>query len=355
MRPLPLLLLLLTSMLLVGSGCGKPGAGGGWGDRVVPVVAATAQEQPVEDTIAAVGTLEANESIEVKSEVDGTIASIEFEEGQRVVAGQVLVTFDQAKWRAALSEAQANLRMAETTKQRYAALLQTKAVSRQEVDQANAAWAANQALVERLTAELEEATITAPFDGLAGARLLSVGQFIPRGTAITTLIDPDPMKLAFTVPERLLGTVQTGQPVTLTVAAYPDTALLGAVYFIDPEVDPDTRTVLLKATVPNADGRLRQGMFAHAELVMGVHRRAVVIPETALLYQGDLVFVYAIDPEQTVRMQPVKIGRRLADAVEVREGLRAGDRVVTEGHQKLHPGAKVAPQPPAVASAPNPV
>jgi membrane fusion protein (multidrug efflux system) len=315
------------------------------------VVAATAQEQALEATIPSIGTLEADERVDVKSEIDGTIASIEFEEGQRVAAGQVLVRFDQAKLRASLAEAQANLQLAETTRQRYATLLQAKAVSQQEADQASAAWAANQALVERLTAELEEATIAAPFAGVTGARLLSVGQFIPRGTTITTLIDPDPMKLEFRLPERFLGQVRSGQPVKLETAAYPDVSWTGEVYFIDPQIDEPTRTVLVKAAVPNPDGRLRRGMFAQATLVLHVREDAVVIPETAVLHQGDLTFVYAIDVEQTAQMRPVKIGQRLADSVEVVEGLQAGEQVVAEGHQKLHPGAKVAPREPAPAAA----
>ena len=343
----------LAGMLLFCAGCGKgkSGGGGGWAEMVVPVVAATAQEQAIEDTITAVGTLDANESVDVKSEIDGTIASIEFEEGEPVAAGDVLVTFDQAKWRAALAEAQANLRMAETTRQRYAALQQSRAVSKQEVDQVNATWAANHALVDRLTAELAEATVTAPFAGITGARLLSLGQFIARGTTITTLIDPDPVKVAFGIPERSLNAIRIGQQVTVHVAAYPDTPTTGAVYFVDPQVDDATRTVLVKATVPNPDGRLRPGMFAQVELIVGIHQHAVVIPETAVLYQGDLTFVYAIDDAQTAQMRPVKIGRRLSDVVEIASGVQAGEHVVTEGHQKLHPGAKVAPsQTPATPS-----
>lgn len=343
----------VAGFLLLGAGCGKKGAGGGWGEMVVPVVVATAQEQAIEDIISAVGTLEANEHVDVRSEIDGTIASMEFEEGQRVTAGQVLVTFDQAKWRAALTEAQANLQMAESTRQRYAALLQTRAVSKQEVDQANATWAANQALVERLTAELEEATVTAPFAGIAGARLLSIGQFIPRGTTITILIDPDPMNVEFRLPERFLGQVRSGQLVKLDTAAYPDVPFTGDVYFIDPQVDDATRTVLIKATVPNPDGRLRRGMFANVALVAQVKKNAIVIPDIAVLHQGNLTFVYAIDAEQKAQRRTIRLGLRLPNQVEVVEGLQAGEQVVAEGHQKLHPGAKVAPRQPAPAEPPS--
>ncbi len=337
--------LLMCVVLVAAAGCGKQG-GAGRGEMVVPVVSASARQQAVEETIEAVGTLAANESVDVKSEIDGTIEAIRFDEGQRVEAGQVLVELDHAKRRATLAEAVANLKMAESTRQRYAALLESQAVAQQEADQANATWVANQALVDRLTSELEDATIKASFGGLAGARLLSVGQFISKGTSITTLIDPDPMKLEFRVPERFLGQIKPQQAVKLEAAAYPETAFTGEIYFIDPQIDPATRTVLLKATVPNQDGRLRQGMFAQVKLVVQVKEQAVVIPDAALLYQGDLTFVYAIDDERQAQMRPVTVGLRLSDSVEVTEGLQAGEAVVIEGHQKLHPGAKVAPREP---------
>lgn len=337
-------------LVVLAAGCGKKSKGG-WGEMVVPVVAATAQRQAVEDTIDAVGTLMANEQVDIKSETDGTIEAIHFEEGQLVKAGQVLAELDQAKLLAALAEAQANLKMAEATHQRYATLLETRAVAQQEAEQANATWTANQALVDRLTAELNDAVIRAPFDGIAGARLLSVGQFIPRGTSITRLIDPGPMKMEFRVPERFLGQMQVGQAVRLHVDAYPDTPFIGEVYFIDSQVDPVTRMVLLKAWVPNEDGRLRPGMFANIQLVVRVRSQAIVIPDMALLHQGDLTFVYAIDAEQQAQMRPVKVGVRLADTVEILEGLQAGEHVVTEGHQKLHPGAKVQAKEPEATPA----
>ncbi len=347
-------IILLMSLLLLAAGCGKKGQNG-WGEMVVPVVAAPAQQQAVEETIEAVGTLAANERVEVKSEADGTVEAIHFEEGQQVEAGQVLAELDQAKLRAALAEAEANLKLAETTRQRYGALLQTQAVAQQEVDQTEATWAASHALVERLTAELKDAIIRAPFAGMAGARLFSVGQFVPRGTTMTTVSDQDPMKVEFRIPERFLGQLKPQQAVKVETDAYPDTPFRGEVYFIDPEVEVATRTLLLKAVVPNPQGRLRQGMFARVALVMKVNEQAVVIPETALLHQGDLTFVYVIDGEEHAQMRPVTVGVRLVNAVEIIEGLQPGEHVVLEGHQKLHPGAKVAPRPPDPSeSAPHP-
>lgn len=348
---------LCVAMLIVlglATGCGKRDQASP-GDMTVSVVAVPAQQQAVEETLEAVGTLTANERVEIKSETDGTVEALHFEEGQQVKAGQLLVELDQAKLRAALAEAQANLTMAEATWQRYAALLQSGAVAQQEADQAQATLAAHHALAERLTAEMEDATITAAFEGVTGARLLSVGQFISRGTSITTLIDPDPMKLEFRIPERFLGQITLQQAVKISTAAYPDLSVVGAVYFIDPQIDPATRTVLLKARMSNPAGQLRHGMFAQVKLIVQVNEDAVVIPDTALLHQADHIFVYTIDGEQKAQMRPVTIGARLADSVEVIEGLQPGEQVVTEGHQKLYPGATVSPHPPQpAAGSPNP-
>lgn len=341
MKTLPVVL--MAAVVLV-AGCGKKQAG--WGEMVVPVVAAQATQQPVEESIRAVGTLTGDEWVDVKSETDGTVQALHFDEGQYVDEGEVLVELDQSKLRAALAQAQADLNLAESTKERYAGLLQSQAVAQQEADQAQATWASTKALVDRLTAELDEATIKAPFAGITGARLLSVGQYIPRGTNITTLIDANPMKLEFRIPERFLGQIKVQQTVKLTTAAYPDAPFTGEVYFIDPQVDTATRSVLVKARVPNPDSQLRQGMFAEVELIVQVRKEAVVIPETAVLYQGDLTFVYAIDAEQKVQQRPIKVGVRLPSAVEVLEGLSLGEHVVAEGHQKLFPGAKVMPKPP---------
>lgn len=334
-------------VLLLISGCDRkegPGGAGGRGGMVVPVVTVPATRQVVEETIEAIGTLAANEKVEIQSETDGVIAAILFREGEGVRAGQTLVKLDPAKRRADLAEAEAHLKMAEATRQRYAELLLKGIVAREEADRAETDRAAQQARVARLTSELDDAVIRAPFDGIAGARLASLGQFIQKGTRIATLMDTDPMKVEFRLPERFLGRLRVRQAVKLKTAADPQATWVGEVYFIDPQVDIATRTVLLKATVPNPDGRLQQGMLVRVHLVRETREGAIVIPEIALLYQGKTTFVYAIGPERKAEMRPVKVGLRMADSLEILEGLREGEAVVVEGHQKLKPGATVAPR-----------
>lgn len=330
------------ALLMASSGCGKKGGpGGGPGGMAVHVVGFAVAREPIEERVSLVGSLMANESVQIQSEIDGSIDEIAFDEGQPVTKGHVLARIDQKKLQAGMAEVEARLQLAESTLQRYTALAESRAVSQQEVDQAASTFEANRASIDLMKAQLEDATIIAPFDGIVGERRISLGQFVSKGTLITSLIDPDPMKAEFHMPERYVSQVATGQRVDMTVAAYPDETFSGEVYFVGPEVDASTRTVLVKALVPNADGKLRSGMFANLSLIMQVRKHALVIPETALIIQGQTTTVFVVDEQNTVQPRQVKPGVRLAGRVEVLEGLRAGDTVVIEGTQKLGPGAKV--------------
>lgn len=333
---------LAVGTVLALAGCQRSaGPGGPRGGMVVHVVGVEVSRQPIEDTIALVGTMAANESVDIKSELDGTVEEIVFHEGDMVAQGQVLGRIDRRKLEASLAEAEAKLTLAEINRQRYETLVASRAVSQQEYDQAASTYEATHAMVELMREQLKDATVTAPFDGVVGQRLISVGQFVSKGTSLTSLIDWNPMKVAFEVPERYLSSLRKEQPMTVSVAAYPQERFTGTVYFIDPQVDPDTRTALVKAYVPNPDARLRPGMFANLTLILNTRQDALVVPETALLFQGQTTSVFIVDAQQTAQSRPVKTGIRLAGLVEITEGLSIGDVVVTEGTQKLHPGAAV--------------
>ncbi|MCM8811515.1 MAG: efflux RND transporter periplasmic adaptor subunit [Candidatus Omnitrophica bacterium] len=327
-------------LLWLAGGCGKAG-GPPSGGMPVQVVGFKAEIRPIQDTISLTGSLEANEWVEIKSQIEGVIEEILFEEGQTVKEGQLLLRIDRRKLEAQLAEAQANLKLTDSNRRRYEALSQTRAVSKQEVDQAVAAFEAAQATVSLLKARLEDADIAAPFDGVTGARLVSPGQFIAAGTPLTTLLHPDPMKAEFRVPERHLSRLQEGQEVEVAVAAYPDERFTGTVYFIDPQIDEATRTALVKARVPNPEGKLRRGMFVNLNLILQVREKAVVIPEIALTLQGDAASVFVVDETSSAQIRQVQTGARLADAVEILSGVSEGETVVIEGTQKVRPGGKV--------------
>lgn len=342
----PCVLLMGLALALGLSGCKKAAANGPAAFPAIQVVAVEARRQPVVETLTLPGTLAANEMIEVKAETDGLVREIHFEEGQRVAKGQLLVQLDDTKLAAALAEAEANLRLSETTYARARQLFEEKLISQQEFDQADSAFTANRAAVELMRRQLQDARVYAPFAGIVGARQISPGQVITRNTTLTWLVDLDTVKVEVKVPERYLRQLQAGQSLAFTVAAYPDQTFRGEVYFISPQIEESTRTALVKARIANPAGVLRGGMFASLDLTLQVREAAIVVPEPALMSNGNHFAVFIVDANGTAQVRPVEVGLRLAGQAEVLQGLAAGETVVVEGVQKLRPGApvKLAPK-----------
>ncbi len=337
-----------VALSLAGFGCGNKKGGNDMAAKMagmaVNVVAAEAKKQSIEDKISLVGSMAANESVEIKSEIDGAVEEIKFEEGQKVEKGQLLIAIDKSKLEASLAQAEANFKLAQTTGKRYQSLVESQAISKQEFDQAQGSLEAAKASADLVKAQLRDATIEAPFEGVMGERLISVGQFITKGASLTFLINQNPMKAEFRIPEKYLGQLKEKQTIEITVAAYPKEIFKGEVYFIDPQIDAITRTALVKALVPNTDGKLRVGMFANLDLIVNVREDAVVIPETALIPKDEEVSVFVIDAESKAQPRIVKVGIRMAGSVEIISGLAVGEKVITEGFQKIGPGSKVTPR-----------
>lgn len=343
-RLLPILLLLTTF-----AGC-KPKAGGGGppGGFATQVVAVKASKEPITERLRVIGTVLANETVDLQPEVDGRVAAIHFEEGQRVQAGQLLVELDSAEVEARLAEGEANARLAQSKWDRAQELLKNRTMSQQEADEAKAQFDMATSRVLQNTKQLRDMKIKAPFGGVLGSRQISPGQVISRmapgrnsGATIATLSDLDPVKVEGNVPERYLALAKEGAKVRLSIAAFPDETFEGEVYFVAPQIDPINRTALVKARVPNPDLRLKPGMFASADLTLRVREEAIVIPEAALMPQGEHFAVIVVDADLTAQMRPVKPGIRSAGRVEILEGLQPDELVVVEGWQKTRPGGKV--------------
>ena len=310
----------------------------------MPVVVAEAIQKPVSESLTLVGTIAANESVEIKAETDGIVQEILFEEGQPVTNGQWLLRLDDTKLAATLAEAEASLRLSTLTFDRAKQLYQDKLVSQQEYDQAAATFDRTRASVDLMKRQLKDARVAAPFAGTVGARQISPGQVISKTTLLTTLVDLDPVKVDFYVPERFLSQVQTGQRIEITVAAYPGRKFSGDVYFVAPQLDEATRRAQMKSRIANPEGLLKPGMFANLELTLELRPNAIVIPEIAVLWDGDVarVFVVKASPtNQTVELRKVELGVRTPGEVEITRGLQSGEWVVTEGLQKVVPGGPV--------------
>lgn len=331
------------------SGAGRP-AGGGGGMPPVQVVAVDARLQPVTETLSLVGTITPNEMVEIKSETDGIVQEINFKEGERVEQGRLLVKLDDTKLAAAVAQADANLKLSEANHERAKQLSKENLISQQEYDQVASSHAVNQASVDLQRRQLKDARIHAPFAGIVGSRQISPGQVITRNTILTWLVDLDTVKVEVNLPERFLRQIAIGQRLEFSVAAYPGEKFSGELYFISPQVFENTRTALVKARIPNAGAKLRGGMFASMELTLQVRDAAIVIPEPAIMSNGDNFSVFVVDAQGNAQVRPVEVGIRLAGKAEVVKGLSAGERVIVEGVQKLRPGGPVKLAPAAAAA-----
>lgn len=318
------------------------------GMPAVAVEAVKVTVGPIARRIEAVGSLRSNESVTLRPEIAGRVAEILFEEGRPVKRGQVLIRLDAATFAAQLEQAQASLALSEANNARATQLFARGAATERSRDEALATMRVQRAAVEVARAALEKTEIRAPFDGVAGLRAVSVGAYVQPGQDLANLESLDPMKADFRVPEVFLGALRTGQPLTIAVDAFPARDFAGAIYAIDPRVDESGRAVVIRAAVPNADGLLRPGLFARVSLVLREVAAAITIPEEAIVPRGEQSLVYKVvgDGFEAV---PVTLGIRRGGSVEVVKGLAPEDTVITAGHMKLRPGAKIRPVPPAAA------
>ncbi len=337
---------------LVLTGCKKSGGDAPPPQPPTAVIFGKPVIEAVEDTVAAVGSIEANERVEVKPEVSGLIQSILFKEGERVKKGAKLFELDSRKEAAQVAQVKAEEDLARQNSDRAKQLAGTKAISQQEVDQL-----ASQVNVRAATRQVEEErladrVIYASFDAIAGPRMVSLGQFVNAGSTLVTLVDLDKVKVTFRIPERQLAHVKVGQEARLTVGAYPDKKFTGTVDLINPEIDATTRTAQIRLLAENKDGLLKPGMFARVELVTGRRDNGVVIPEGALVAGLENFSVYLVT-NGTARVQPVKLGVRMPGKVEIASGLAVTQEIVVSGTQKLVDGASVVHSPDAPAGATN--
>lgn len=327
-----------VALALGACGGAETGGGpGGPGGRPVPVVVVPAERQPWSDSIQALGTARANESVTITAKVTETVVRVNFEDGQEVSAGAVLVDLSGRAETAALAEAQAAYDEASRLYQRQLELSKQRTVSEAVLDQQRAARDTAQARVEAIRARLGDRVITAPFAGVLGFRAVSPGTLVTPGTVITTLDDLDPIKVDFTLPERFLSALAVDQTINAHTAAWPGEDFAGRVTSIDSRIDPVTRAVTVRAEVPNAERRLKPGMLMTLS-VSANERDALVIPEIAVQAIRDRNFVFRAGDDGKAQQVFVTLGARRAGQVEVLDGLAPGDRIVTEGLVRVRPG-----------------
>lgn len=335
--------LLFVLLLLALAACTKTPAGGGSGPAGgPPIVVTTTVLAPSDwqDSVQALGTAKANESVTITAKVSETVQKVAFDSGDFVEAGQVLVDLTGKVQLAGLEEARAAYKEAEQQLTRAEELADKKLIPSSQLDTQRANRDAARARMDQVRAQLSDRVITAPFNGVLGLRQISPGMLVTPGTMIATLDDVSTIKLDFSVPETLITALAGGQTVDAHSAAFPSETFTGTLTTIDSRVDPISRTLQARAEIPNPDGRLRPGMLMTVR-VQRAPRVTLAVPELALLQIGRNAFVYRVGADGTVTQVPVQVGARERGRVELTSGVAAGDRIVVEGIVKLRPGAKV--------------
>ncbi len=321
-----------------GSRGGARGAAAG-GGMPTPVVSTAVREQPLARELKALGTAGANEAVEITSKSSNIVTAVRFRDGQRVQRGAVLVELDSAQARADLAAADAALTESTSLFNRSRELLSTQAVSKSQFDQIEATKKANAARVAAARARLEDTVIRAPFSGRVGLRRISVGSLINPGAVITTLDDTSVMKVDFAVPENFLSQLREGLSLTADSTAYPGRRFTGRISSVDSRIDPVSRSVTVRAEVPNPEALLKPGMFLNVEIVRD-RRNALVVPEEALVPEQNKQFVFVVADDKAQKRE-VRIGARRPGSVEILSGLVLGERVIVEGTVKVREGGAV--------------
>jgi multidrug efflux system membrane fusion protein len=337
--------------------------GKGKGGGVLTVRASQAVVKPMPVVVEAVGTVEAEHSVQVRAQVNGVLEKVYFREGDRVKAGQLLFLIDprtyDAQYKQALAQLardKAQLENAKAQQDRLQPLLGREFITRQEYDVAvtsakslEATVAADQAAAEQARIQLSYSRITAPISGRTGTLSVKSGNLVQAaagGPPLVTINTMDPILVTFSIPERQLDDVRRYQnDRNMRIEILPDRnappAAEGKLVFVDNTVTAQTGTVLLKTRVANANEVIWPGQFVNVRVVLTIEPEAVVVPEAAVQPGQDGNFVYLIDDKSKVRVQPVKVSRQMGADVVIAEGIKAGDRVITEIPQALTPGATV--------------
>ena len=302
-------------------------------------------QELVEDLLA-VGTLEASESVVIRTEVAGKVANIAFQEGQPIKKDGLLLSIDDRTYASEVERTGAAVELNRLTLERQSELRKSGATSQQLKDEAQAAVRQSAASHESAKITLGKTKITAPFDGIAGLRTIAIGDYLQIGDSITTLVAVDQMKVQFTVSEKYFAGLQQHAPLFVTVDAWPGKTFEGQLYAIDPNIDPATRNVTVKALLNNSDSALRPGMFAYVRLTLHTQSDALLIPEEALIPKGSQMNVMKV-VDGKAKAAEVIVGVRQKGMVEIKKGLQAGDVVITAGHMKVQEGMPVQPVPAA--------
>ncbi len=307
------------------------------------VIAVKVGTAPFADPVEALGTLKARESVSITANVTETVSAIHFADNQRVAAGDLLVELTNAEERALIVEGRARVAEAERQYDRVKSLAGQRSAAESLLDERLRDLETARATLVVYEARLADRVITAPFAGVLGLRNISVGALVEPGDLITTLDDSSTLRLDFAVPSIFLGSLKPGLAVEARADEFPDQVFTGRVTGVDSRIDPISRSFLVRAVLPNPEGRLKPGLLMKVQLLRNP-RQALVVRESALLGQGRDHFVIRVGADERAERVQVAIGTRRPGETEIVSGLAAGDRVVTQGADKVRPGQALTVQ-----------
>lgn len=320
--------------------------------NIVTVSEEAAKQETWQPDFTSVGNLDPVQGADISNQVAGNVSAVNFDSGQEVEKGQLLVQLDDSNEQAQLEGFKAQEKLAELNAQRSHDIFAKHLISQSDVDTADSNLKQAQSNVANTQADIAKKAIRAPFSGHAGIRNVNLGQYLAVGTVIVTLQALDHMYASFSLPEQALPSLARGQKVMVTVDAYPNRQFGGEINAIDSKVDPASHTVRVQALIANPNHELRAGMFANVTVSAGKPQALVTVPKAAVTYSlyGDSVFVISPDKDKKDdKGQPlltasevfIKLGDERGNRVSVLEGVKEDDMVVTSGMQKLHTGAEV--------------
>ncbi len=296
--------------------------------------------QDLKNQINITGTILADESVLLNSELAGKVSEILFDEGQFIKKGKLLVRLNDEEIKADLQRLQFILKLNKDSEYRQKQLLEKEAISREEYETALTTLNTSQAEIKVLQARLEKHYIKAPFNGVVGLRTVSVGSYLNPGNSIAELFKINPVKIEFNVPSKYLQLVNEGDQVNFTVDAYPNETFTGSIYAVEPQIDPQTRSIRLRAKANNDDRKLFPGQFARINLILETIPNALLIPTEAVIPElnGKRIFLYK---NGKVTSQSITTGLRMEDNVQVESGISPGDTVITTGILQINQGSEV--------------
>ncbi len=308
--------------------------------RGLPVKAIKVSFSSLNDEITAVGSLISDESVVIRPEIDGRITKIHFQEGQNIKKNSTLISLDNSEYLAQLDAIKAELKTESKRLERSLDLLKDGFISKEALDIQRGKIDILKARVMEAESRLSKTKITAPFSGIIGLRKISKGAYVRAGHDIAILENLYQMKVDFKIPEIYSLSLKKNQDVFIEVDALPGDKISGKIYAFEPALDEVTRSILIRAKVPNDGYKLKSGMFARVTLILNKRDSVITIPEEALWPQGVDNFVYKVIDNKVV-LTKVSLGKRVPNKIEITQGLSLGDTVVTEGQIKLRNGVPV--------------